>query len=54
VLVFVLERLINTLLDADGESKAIPFPHPVPKLHPHALHLSRHRPSERRGFTTGC
>jgi transposase len=54
VLVFVLERFINTLLDADGESKAITFPHPVPKLRPHALHLSRRRPSERRGFTTGC
>jgi transposase len=54
VLVFVLEWLVNTLLDADGESKAITFSHPVPKLHPHALHLSRRRPSERRGFTTGC
>jgi transposase len=54
VLVFVLERLINTMLDAVGESKAITFPHPVPKLRPHALHLSRRRPSERRGFTTGC
>ena len=54
VLIFVLERLITTLRHADRDSKALTFPHRVPKLSHHPLQLSRFRPSKRRGFATGC
>ncbi len=48
VLVFVLERLINTLRDADRESKALTFPHRVPKLSHHALKPVSMSPFKRR------
>src|ERR1039457_7101608 len=54
VLIFVLERLITTLRHADRDSKALTFPHRVPKLSHHPLQLSRFRPSKIRGFATGC
>jgi transposase len=48
VLVFMLERFINTLWHPDRASKALTFPHRVPKLSHHALQLSRCRPSKDR------
>jgi hypothetical protein len=41
VLVFVLERLINTLRHSDANSKAFTFSHRIPKLSHHAPQLSR-------------
>ena len=50
----VLERLINNLRDANGDSTALIFPHRGPKLPRRAPHLSRCHPSKRRALTTGC
>jgi len=54
LLVFVLERLINSLRDANGSSNASAAQRRVPKLPHHAQHVSHRRPSKRRGCTTDC
>jgi transposase len=46
VLIFVLERLLNTLRHADRDLNALTFPHRVPRLSHHALQSSQSRPSK--------
>jgi transposase len=54
VLVFVLEQLINSLRDANPDSKALSIPHGLSKSPHHVLHLPFCRPSKRRRCATGC
>jgi len=54
VLVFVPEQLINSLRDANPDSKALSIPHGLSKSPHHVLHLPFCRPSKRRRCATGC
>jgi transposase len=54
LLVFVLQRLINSLRDAEGARRRLPFRSGFQSCPITPLPLSRCRPSKRRGFTTGC
>jgi transposase len=54
LLVFVLERLNNSLRDANGSSSALISPRLVTRPHRHGQNVSHRHPSKRRGCTTGC
>jgi len=53
LLVFVLERLINSLRNANGSSTAPVSPRRTPQLPHHHPHLSHCHPSKKTGFHHG-
>src|SRR5450755_2432598 len=54
LLVFVLERLINSLRNANGSSNALISPRRTPQPPHHPPHLSHCHPSKRRGSAPDC